>query len=89
MHKYLPSWLFCRENRNKTSSGASSPVSLSHSGDQEDMVIERVVTHIITLHTGLSSLSDLSPCEEVNRLFNELVGLCTRAMGERVASMVR
>jgi hypothetical protein len=89
MHKYLPSWLFCRENGNKTSSGASSSLSLSHSGDQEDLEVERLVTHIITLHTELSSLSDLRPSEEVNKLFEELVGLCTRTVGERVASKVR
>jgi nicotianamine synthase len=64
-------------------------MSLSHSGDQEDMVVERLVTHLVSLHTELSSLSDLSPCEEVNRLFEELVGLCTRTVGERVASKVR
>jgi nicotianamine synthase len=89
MHKYLPSWLFCRENRNKTSSGASSSVSLSHSGDQEDLEVERLVTHIITLHTELSSLPDLRPCDEINKLFEELVVLCTRTVGETVASKVR
>jgi nicotianamine synthase len=64
-------------------------VSLSHSWDQEDLEVERLVTHIITLHTELSSLPDLRPCDEINKLFEELVVLCTRTVGETVANKVR
>jgi nicotianamine synthase len=86
MHKYLPSWLSWSERCDNTASGAISSVSVSHTTSQEKPEVRQLIANILRNHTELSSLSDLRPCEEVNTLFGELVGLCTKSVCEHDAN---
>jgi Nicotianamine synthase protein len=89
MQKYIPSCLRLGKDWKASNSEASSFASLPHSEDQDDSEANQLVTHIIGLHTKLSSLPDLTPCEKVNTLFEELVGLCTQTVSESVVLEVR
>jgi hypothetical protein len=89
--QYLKDWLRSSEtssNNDAIESPASSFVSLSHPPEQDDWEVETLVTNLLRLHAQLSSKSDLRPCESINELFGQLVGLCTRVVSESVANKV-
>ncbi|PMD16938.1 nicotianamine synthase 3 [Hyaloscypha hepaticicola] len=89
---YLKDWLWpseepCTET-NAPESLASSFVSVSHPEDQEEPEVQSIVTDLLRLSTELSGKTDLRPCDNINNLFGELVGLCTWTVSERVVTEV-
>jgi len=88
MHRYLPSWLRWGVSNNDTASTTSSWESVSPLSGEEAPEAQQIVSDIVTLHTQLSSLPDLGPCDTTNALFGELVAQCTQAVGETMASKV-
>jgi hypothetical protein len=66
--------------------GGSSAVTLTMT--KEEREAEGYINTVLRLHRELSLLRDLRPSECVNRLFNELVTLCTTTLSEAVTKMV-
>jgi hypothetical protein len=51
--------------------------------------IEQIILSITNLHGNLVREPDLRPCCHINRLFEELVSLCTQTLGPSSISKVR
>jgi hypothetical protein len=88
--QYLTEWLRPRHNNDEVNESlASSFVCLSNTWEVEDTKSDALIANLIRIHTELSLRTDLRPCEDINRLFEELVELCTQTVSERVADKVR
>jgi hypothetical protein len=57
-------------------------------GAEQDAEVTRFVDRLIELHRVLSRLDDLRPCQSVNELFGELVGLCTQTLSTSTTNEV-
>ncbi len=63
-------------------------MNLTNAQEQADAEVEPLVTDIVRLHKELSLKTDLWPCEEIDKLFGELVASCTRTLSESLTNRV-
>jgi len=51
--------------------------------------VEQIILNVKSLHATLAREPDLRPCFHINRLFGELVSLCTQTLGSSSVSRAR
>ena len=55
----------------------------------EEDHVEQIILNVKSLHAILANEPDLRPCCHINRLFGELVALCTQTLGPSSISRAR